>query len=383
MPAPSPSSAASRTPPTSARPSPSRRSPPTTPPPRPSPPPTSLWRTSTSPSSPRPRPWPSTAPRGPSASPTAATSPTPASSSPPAPAPAACPFSSPRIATLRSFEDAVRLRARLREGPRVAIVGGGFIGLELASSARRLGCPVTVIEAQPRLLQRGVPAPIAAALAAAHEAEGVAILCGRALAAIDDLPGAARLRLTDGATLEADLVIVGIGALPETALAEAAGLAAPNGIAVDDRLATSDPAIFAAGDCCSFPLALYGGRRVRLESWRNAREQGALAGRNMAGADEPHAAVPWFWSDQHHLGLQIAGLPDEGTETIRRDLAPDAFLLFHLDASGRLVAASGIGPGTSVARDIRLAEMLIARRAVPPRDRLAAADARLKSLLAS
>ena len=240
-----------------------------------------------------------------------------------------------------------------------------------------------MIEAQPRLLQRGVPAPIAAALAAAHEAEGVTILCGRALATIDDLPDAARLRLTDGATLEADLVIVGIGALPETALAEAAGLAAPNGIAVDDRLATSDPAIFAAGDCCSFPLALYGGRRVRLESWRNAREQGALAGRNMAGADEPHAAVPWFWSDQHHLGLQIAGLPDQGTETIRRDLAPDAFLLFHLDASGRLVAASGIGPGTSIARDIRLAEMLIARRAVPPRDHLAAADARLKSLLAS
>ena len=103
----------------------------------------------------------------------------------------------------------------------------------------------------------------------------------------------------------------------------------------------------------------------------------------MAGADEPHAAVPWFWTDQYDLGLQIAGLPDAGTETIRRDLAPDAFLLFHLDASGRLVAASGIGPGAAVGRDIRLAEMLIARRAHPPRDRLAAADTRLKSLLAS
>ncbi len=103
----------------------------------------------------------------------------------------------------------------------------------------------------------------------------------------------------------------------------------------------------------------------------------------MAGADEPHAAVPWFWTDQFDLGLQIAGLPDEGTETIRRDLADDAFLLFHLDAAGRLVAASGIGPGTTVARDIRLAEMLIARRAKPPRPALAAADVRLKGLLAS
>jgi 3-phenylpropionate/trans-cinnamate dioxygenase ferredoxin reductase subunit len=183
--------------------------------------------------------------------------------------------------------------------------------------------------------------------------------------------------------MDADLVIVGIGAIPNTALAEAAGLAIANGIASDDRLRTSDPLIFAAGDCCSFPLALYGGRRVRLESWRNARDQGALAGRNMAGADEPHAAVPWFWTDQFDLGLQIAGLPDEGTETVRRDLSDGAFLLFHLAPDGRLVAASGIGPGNAVARDIRLAEMLIARRAVPPMDRLAAPDFRLKALLAS
>jgi 3-phenylpropionate/trans-cinnamate dioxygenase ferredoxin reductase subunit len=293
------------------------------------------------------------------------------------------PLTSTRAAYLRTFDDALALRARLHARPRVAVIGGGFIGLELASSARQLGCPVTIIESQPRLLRRGVPQPLATALHAAHERHGTRILLNANITEITDLPDAAHICLADGATVVADLIIVGIGAVPDTALAESAGLATANGITVDAFLTTSDPAIFAAGDCCAFPLALYGNRRVRLESWRSAREQGALAGRNMAGAEEPHAAVPWFWTDQFDLGLQIAGLPDEGTETIRRDLADDAFLLFHLDAAGRLVAASGIGPGTTVARDIRLAEMLIARRAVPPRPALAAPDVRLKGLLAS
>ena len=132
-------------------------------------------------------------------------------------------------------------------------------------------------------------------------------------------------------------------------LAEAAGLAVENGIRVDATLRTSDPAIFAAGDCCSFPLPIYGGRRVRLEAWRNAQEQGNLAARNMLGANAPHDAVPWFWSDQYDLTLQIAGLPDEGARTVRRDLDDGAFLLFHLAEDGRLVAAGGIGPGNSVA----------------------------------
>jgi 3-phenylpropionate/trans-cinnamate dioxygenase ferredoxin reductase subunit len=293
------------------------------------------------------------------------------------------PLASPRCAYLRTYDDALSLRARLRAGVRVAVIGGGYIGLELASSARRLGCPVTVIEAQPRLLTRGVPAPIAAVLQAEHERHGTRVLCGQSITEIKDLSDAARIALADGTALDADLVIVGIGAVPDTALAESAGLAIANGIAVDDRLRTADPLILAAGDCCSFPLALYGGRRVRLESWRHARDQGALAGRVMAGADEAQAAVPWFWSDQFDLGLQIAGLPDEGAETVRRDLGNGAFLLFHLAADGRLVAASGIGPGNAVARDIRLAEMLIARRAVPPMDKLVAPDVRLKGLLAS
>ncbi|WP_442583677.1 NAD(P)/FAD-dependent oxidoreductase [Mesorhizobium sp. ASY16-5R] len=291
--------------------------------------------------------------------------------------------SSRRCVYLRTFDDALAIRTHLRAGIRVLVVGGGFIGLELAASARKSGCPVTVVEAQPRILMRGVPAEIAAILHAAHAAAGVHFFCGKGITAIEDVVAGVRIQLADGHVVEGDLCVIGIGAVPNVALAEAAGLVIDNGVAVDAHLRTSDQNIFAAGDCCSFPLALYGGRRVRLEAWRNAQEQGALAAKNMLGAGESHNAVPWFWSDQYDLGLQIAGLPDEGVETVRREMGEGALILFHLAADGRLVAASGIGQGNSVARDIRLAEMLIAKRAYPPREKLAAADAKLKALLAA
>jgi 3-phenylpropionate/trans-cinnamate dioxygenase ferredoxin reductase subunit len=287
----------------------------------------------------------------------------------------------PHVHYLRTLADAAALRARLRPGARVLIVGAGFIGLELAAAARHLGCAVTVIEVLPRLLARLVPAEIADILADRHRAEGVAILTGTPIARIETAPGGLRLTLADGRRLEGDLLVAGIGATPLTELGEAAGLALDNGIAVDARMRTADAGIFAAGDCCSFPLPLYGGRRVRLESWRSAQELGTLAARSMLGDAEDHAGVPWFWSDQHDLGLQIAGLPDMGVTTVRRGLDAGARLLFHLAADGRLVAASGIGTGTAVGRDIRLAELLIARRAAPDPAALANPAVRLKTLL--
>lgn len=288
-----------------------------------------------------------------------------------------------RCVYLRTFNDALAIRAHLNAGNRVAIIGGGFIGLELAAAARKLGATVTVIEAQPRILMRGVPAEIAEIIHKAHEAEGVAIRTGQGIAAIADDGKEVAITLADGQTVVADLAVIGIGAVPVTALAAEAGLAIDNGIAVDEHLRTADPDIFAAGDCCSFPLAVYGGRRVRLEAWRNAQEQGALAAKNMLGAGEAHAAVPWFWSDQYGLTLQIAGLPDEGKSIVRRDLDDGAFILFHLAEDGRLVAASGIGSGNAVARDIRLAEMLIAKRASPAPEALGSQAVKLKSLLAA
>ncbi|MER9053704.1 FAD-dependent oxidoreductase [Mesorhizobium sp. M0213] len=288
-----------------------------------------------------------------------------------------------RCVYLRTFNDALAIRAHLNAGNRIAIVGGGFIGLELAAAARRLGAAVTVIEAQPRILMRGVPAEIAQVIHQAHEAEGVKILCGQGIAAIADDGAEVRIALAGGHDIVADLAVIGIGAVPVTGLAAEAGLTIDNGVAVDAELRTSDRDIFAAGDCCSFPLAIYGGRRVRLEAWRNAQEQGALAARNMLGAGEAHSAVPWFWSDQYGLTLQIAGLSDEGRSIVRRDVGDGAFILFHLAEDGRLVAASGIGPGNAVARDIRLAEMLIAKQAKPAPEALGSQTVKLKSLLAA
>jgi 3-phenylpropionate/trans-cinnamate dioxygenase ferredoxin reductase subunit len=290
---------------------------------------------------------------------------------------------SSRCAYLRTHDDALRIRGTLEPGHHVAILGGGFIGLEIAASARKRGASVTVIEALPRILTRGVPEAIAHIVDARHRREGVTLACGKAALALQETASGIEIALADGSIVAADLLVIGIGAVPIIDLAQKAGLAIENGIAVDAQLRTSDPDIYAAGDCCSFPLAVYGGRRVRLECWRNALDQGGLAARNMLGAGESAAAVPWFWSDQYDLTLQIAGLPDEGTQAVRRDLSEDAFILFHLAGDGRLVAASGIARGNAVAKDIRLAEMLIGRGAKPDPAALAQPEVKLKSLLAA
>lgn len=287
------------------------------------------------------------------------------------------------IRVLRTHADASALRTALFPGRHIAIIGGGFIGLELAATARKLGAEVTLVEGLPRILKRGVPEEIAAIVAQRHHDEGVDIRCNASIAAIEDRAEGAAIHLAGGETISADLMLVGIGALPNVALAEEAGLAIDNGIAVNEHLETSAADIFAAGDCCSFPLALYGGRRVRLESWRNAQEQGTLAAANLLGERASISAVPWFWSDQYDLTLQIAGLADGAATTLKRDLGDGAFILFHLDEAGRLLAASGIGRGNAVARDIRLAEMLIAARAHPDRQALVASHVKLKSLLAA
>jgi 3-phenylpropionate/trans-cinnamate dioxygenase ferredoxin reductase subunit len=279
--------------------------------------------------------------------------------------------------TLRNFEDALALRKAFGPGRRIVLIGAGFIGLELAASAVKRGSRVTVVEAQPRILMRGVPEPIARIIHERHEAAGVELIVGAGIASI----GPRSVSLSDGREIAADTVVAGIGAAPDTRLAEAAGLSVDDGIAVDATLRTSDPHIYAAGDCCSFPHALFGGARVRLEAWRNAQAQGSHAAENMLGADREYQAVPWFWSDQYDLSLQIAGLPARGASIVERKPGPESLLLFHLTQDGRLVGASGIGPGNSIARDIKLSEMLIAKGARPPAAALADSSVALKSLL--
>jgi 3-phenylpropionate/trans-cinnamate dioxygenase ferredoxin reductase subunit len=278
---------------------------------------------------------------------------------------------------LRNFEDAVALRQRFAPGKHIVIIGGGFIGLELASSATKRGSRVTVIEAQPRILMRGVPEEIARIVHDRHLAAGVVMMTGTSLASL--APNA--VVLPDGRRIAADTIVAGIGAAPDTTLAAQAGLALDNGIAVNSQLQTSDENIYAAGDCCSFPHGVFGERRVRLEAWRNAQDQGTLAGENMLGVGKAYRAVPWFWSDQYDLSLQVAGLADAGTGTVARRPNAEILILFHLADDGTLKGVSAIGPGNSIARDVKLAEMLIARGAKPDAAALADPAVQLKALL--
>jgi 3-phenylpropionate/trans-cinnamate dioxygenase ferredoxin reductase subunit len=282
-----------------------------------------------------------------------------------------------RALLLRDLADSTKIRSEFIGGKSVAIIGGGFIGLELAASAAKRGCRVTVIEAQPRILMRGVPPDIATRIAARHAEAGVAILTNAGIAQI----GPDKILLSVGREIPADIVVAGIGAAPRIKLAEQAGLALDNGIACNTYLQTSDPHIFAVGDCCSFPHPVFGNERLRLEAWRNAGDQAIVAVENMLGGQRPYEAVPWFWTDQYELNLQIAGLPHLGVSIVQRVPKEDALILCHLDGEGRLVGASGIGQGNSIARDIRLLEMLIGKKAAPDPALLADPAFQLKSLL--
>ena len=284
---------------------------------------------------------------------------------------------------LRSYADAQKIRARLLPGAHIGIIGGGFIGLELAASASQRGCRVTVLEAAPDILMRGVPRDLADIIAMRHRKAGVDLRTGVAIRGFESTGGRQSVVLADGLKIDCDAIIAGVGAIPETTLAAAGDLQLENGIRVNGHLMTSEPDIFAAGDCCSFPHPLYDGRRMRLEAWRNARDQGAIAAANMLGAGVTYDAVPSFWSDQHELTLRIAGLPDAAATSISRDLGHGLYLTFHLANDGRLVAASSIGPDSRIAKEIRLAEMLIAKRLHPDPKALMNSDVRLKSLLAA
>ncbi len=283
-----------------------------------------------------------------------------------------------RAMTLRDLDHSRALHAAFAPGRSVAIAGGGFIGLELAATASKRGCQVTVIEALPRILMRGVPVSIAETIASRHADAGVAIVTNARIAQVTDKD----VVLADGRRIPAEIFIAGVGSAPSIALGEAAGLTIDNGIACDATMRTSDPDIYASGDCCSFPHPLHDGKRIRFEAWRPAADQAAVAAQNMLGGSRAYDAVPWFWSDQYDLTLQIAGFPSGGnSDTVRRALKDGAYLEFEYDSDGRLVSASGVGRGNLIARDVRLAEMLIGKGAKPPREALADASVGLKSLL--
>jgi 3-phenylpropionate/trans-cinnamate dioxygenase ferredoxin reductase component len=209
------------------------------------------------------------------------------------------------IYTVRTLADVDAMRAEFRAGRRVVVIGGGYIGLEAAAVAAKLGLQVSVVEMAPRILQRVAAPETSDFMRNLHTAHGVTIIEGTGLDRLLGDGHVSAARLTDGRELACDFVIVGVGITPATALAEKAGLALENGIMTDAHGRTSDPHIWAAGDCASFPHAL---GRIRLESVQNAIDQAELVAENILGANRDYVPMPWFWSDQFDCKLQIAGL---------------------------------------------------------------------------
>lgn len=263
---------------------------------------------------------------------------------------------SPRVLYLRTIEDSLAIRAALGPGKRLVVIGGGWIGLEVAATARKLGASVVVVEGLDRLCARTVPPAISAFLKARHEREGVDIRLGAGVKAIED--GAKLVvRLADGSALEADAIVAGIGLEPDVALAREAGLTIDNGVIVDEQGRTSDPDVFAAGDCANTPLPCLG-RRVRLESWANAQNQAIVAAKAALGQDARYDELPWFWSDQYDVNLQILGLPARWPEpVVRGDPASGSFSHFYLDGE-RIAAIVSV----NAPRDLRAAKKLVQTR---------------------
>ena len=283
---------------------------------------------------------------------------------------------------LRSHDEALALRAGLRPGARVVIVGGGVIGLEVAATARTLGCQVTVLEAGPRLAGRVLPERLSSVLLEMHRRQGVQVRLNVSIEAVLGTDRAEAVQLVDGQLLPCDVLVVGIGMQPNTQLAQAAGLEVGQGIRVDARLRTSAADIYAAGDVCEFRLHPQGDFQ-RQETWRNAEHQARHAALNLLGADLPFEAIPGFWSDHYDWGLQTVGVIASTPPSASRATSDGGFLLFYLDGQQRLQGACGWGQGSSCARDIKLCERLIASQVPLQSGMLADGAVSLKQLLRS
>lgn len=292
------------------------------------------------------------------------------------------PDSLANVLYLRTHDEALALRASLRPGTRLVIIGGGFIGLEVAATARSLGCRVTVLEAGPRLAGRVLPERVSSALLELHRRQGVEVRLNAAIEAVLGSSAVEAVQLVDGERLCCDLVVVGIGMQPNVELAAAAGLDVGQGIRVDAQLRTSAADIYAAGDVCEFQLQPQGGFQ-RQETWRNAELQGRHAALNLLGADLPFTAVPGFWSDHYDWGLQTVGVIAHAQPSASRSVSDGGFLLFYLDQQQRLQGACGWGQGNSIAKDIKLCERLIAQGNPLLVDILTDAEVSLKQVLRS
>lgn len=276
---------------------------------------------------------------------------------------------------LRTIDDVGQIRARFAAGSRLVIVGGGYIGLEAAAAAVAVGLKVTVLEALPRVLARVTAPEMSAFFERVHLEAGVDVRTGVAVRSFEfnDDGTIAAVNCADGSSTPADLFVVGVGLVPNTDVAEAAGLAVDDGIVVDEHARTSDAHIVAAGDCTNHP-SLYG-RRVRLESVQNAVEQARTAAATLAGRQHSYHAIPWFWSDQYDLKLQMAGLSQGYDQLVLRGLpAQRSFAMFYLK-DDRLLACDAVNRP----QEFMASKRLIAARSVVDPAALADDSASLRS----
>lgn len=278
------------------------------------------------------------------------------------------------VLELRGLDDARALKAALGSAKRAAVIGGGYIGLEVAAAARKAGLPVTVVEAQHRILSRVAPQEISDFFQRLHAEKGVEIELSAAVTHIVGEGGRARgVELADGRVIEADLVVIGIGVVPNIELAEKAGLAVDDGIVVDENLKTAAPDVYAIGDCAKFPCRAAGGE-ARLESVQNAADQGRAVAKQITGKGAPYGDTPWFWTIQFDVRLQTAGLPFDYDRVVSRgDPEGAAFSLFYYRGD-RLVCVDSVDqPAEHMA-----ARMMLTKGLNPPAELAGDAEADLR-----
>ena len=278
---------------------------------------------------------------------------------------------------LRGIADVDGIRAEMADAKTLIIVGGGYIGLEVAAVTRTAGLEVSVLEMESRILNRVTTPTMSEFYTQLHEGRGVKILTNTAVSGFEGDGRVSAAVTATGEKLPADIVIVGIGILPNVELAEAAGLDCDNGIVVDERCATSNPDVYAAGDCTNHPNPLLN-RRLRLESVPNAMEQARVAAANLLGGDKSYAAIPWFWSDQYELKLQMVGFSTNADqEVLRGDPSSNQFARFYLE-NGVLVAADAVNSP----KEFMACRQLVAKREKVDVDKLADSEVPIKELLA-
>ncbi|WP_299413335.1 FAD-dependent oxidoreductase [uncultured Sulfitobacter sp.] len=277
------------------------------------------------------------------------------------------------VHVVRGLADVDAMAPRFVSGARVLIVGGGYIGLEAASVAAKLGLEVTLVEMAPRILQRVASPETSDFFRDLHQHHGVDLREGVGLERLTGDDAVRGAVLTDGTELDVDFVIVGVGIAPATALAEAAGIVLENGIAVDSYGRSSAPHVWAAGDCASFP---YGSARIRLESVPNAIEQAEVVAQNLMGAQKEYVAKPWFWSDQYDVKLQIAGLNTGYDRVVTRGVAPGPVSFWYYRGETLLAVDAANDP-----RGYMVGKRLIESGKSPVPEVVADEDSDLKALL--